>query len=179
MKETTQNLEQKISKAVEFNDEEDNDEEEEVTFEVTSAPDPSEISTERPESSLNKSLTAKDIKNALGAAQVNIKNLRPSQRKDSDAQDQVNAMEENKLNYYESKIKRKNDRAAIFKKLQEQLKEFKSEMHATQDPSSAAIGHNNAASTSPKRSQDLFNDPEKNKEHPVDLKNQGRLTPFR
>lgn len=88
-------------------------------------------------------------------------------------------MEENKLNYYESKIKRKNDRAAIFKKLQEQLKEFKSEMHATQDPSSAAIGHNNAASISPKRSQDLFNDPEKNKEHSIDLKNQARLTPFR
>ena len=62
---------------------------------------------------------------------------------------------------------------------QEQLKEFKSEMHATQDPSSAAIGHNNAASISPKRSQDLFNDPEKNKEHSIDLKNQARLTPFR
>jgi len=83
------------------------------------------------------------------------------------------------LNYYENKIKRKNERAAIFKKLQEQLTEFKSEMHATQDPSSATIGHNNAASISPKRSGDLFNDQSLNKGNPIDLKNQARLTPFR
>ena len=88
-------------------------------------------------------------------------------------------MEENKLNYYVSKIMLKNNRVAIFKKLQKQLKEFKSEMYATQDSSSVAFCHNNAASISPKHSQDLFNDPEKNKEHYIDLKNQARLTPFR
>jgi hypothetical protein len=38
LKETTQNLESKLNKAAEINDEDDNDdEEEEITFEVTSA----------------------------------------------------------------------------------------------------------------------------------------------
>lgn len=145
---------------MEINDEEDNDEEEEASYSVV---DPSENSTERAESTFNKSFKHDNI-------QVNIKNLRPSQSKNSDAM-MIKTTEENKLNYYENKIKRKNERAAIFKKLQEQLTEFKTEMHATQDPSSATIGHNNAASISPKRSGDLFNDPGMNKDNSIDLKN--------
>ena len=93
---------------MEINDEEDNDEEEEASYSVV---DPSENSTERAESAFNKSFKHDNVP-------VNIKNLRPSQSKNSDAM-MVKTTEENKLNYYESKIKRKNERAAIFKKLQE------------------------------------------------------------
>ena len=56
MKETTQNLELKINKAVEIDNEDDDQfyEDEDFTFEVHSAHDPSEFnSVERPSSSLN------------------------------------------------------------------------------------------------------------------------------
>jgi hypothetical protein len=41
--------------------------------------------------------------------------------------------QENKVRQIEDKIKRKNDKAAIFKKLQDQLNEFKGEMFTTQE----------------------------------------------
>jgi hypothetical protein len=56
MKETTQNLELKINKAVEIDNEDDDQfsEDEDFTFEVHSAHDPSEFnSVERPSSNLN------------------------------------------------------------------------------------------------------------------------------
>lgn len=68
MKEVSKNLESKLIKAVEINDQDDqeDDEEEELTIEVMSAHDQSEISIERPESSLNKSIHIKDLKHHLG-----------------------------------------------------------------------------------------------------------------
>lgn len=70
MKETTQNLESKLIKAVQINDEDDNDDEEEedLTFEVLSAHEPSDtnLSVERQESILNKSINIKELKHHLG-----------------------------------------------------------------------------------------------------------------
>ena len=78
IKETAQILESKLIK-LQNNDEDDNDdEEEELTFEVTSAHEPSELSVERPDSALNKSINIRDIKNRLSDPEINFKNMRPS-----------------------------------------------------------------------------------------------------
>jgi len=73
IKETAQILESKLIK-LQNND----DEEEELTFEVTSAHEPSEVSIERPDSALNKSINIRDIKSHLSNGQINFKNMRPS-----------------------------------------------------------------------------------------------------
>jgi hypothetical protein len=68
MNEVSKNLESKLIKAVEINNEDDQDsvEEEEITIEVLSNHEQSEVSIERPESSLNKSINIKDLKHHLG-----------------------------------------------------------------------------------------------------------------
>lgn len=117
MKETTQNLESKLIKAVQINDEEDNDDEEEedLTFEVLSNHEPSDhgVSVERPESVLNKSINIRELKHHLGGTQqINFRNLNRA-RKNSD-NNEIKELKENKIKQFEEKIKRKNDRAAIF-----------------------------------------------------------------
>jgi hypothetical protein len=73
MKETTENLETKLIKAVQINDEEDDgdEEEEDLTFEVLSGHEPSDqaLSVERLESSLNKSINIKELRHHLGGTQ--------------------------------------------------------------------------------------------------------------
>jgi hypothetical protein len=61
------------------------------------------------------------------------------------------------------------------------LNQFKSEMFTNTDSTTPSISHNNASSISPKRSQDLFKNKEKDtvKEHSLDFKNASRLRPFR
>ena len=65
---------------------------------------------------MNKSLNIKDSSRA-----ITIKNLRPNLEKKQGGSGEM--MNENKekesINLYEEKIKRKNERAVIFKKLQE------------------------------------------------------------
>ena len=111
MKQTTQNLESKLNKAVENNndDEDDNDEDEEaeITFDVISGQDPSELSIERPDSSLNKSITVKELKNNqnLSIERINFHNYRPVQRerKNSDVHEVIESKDEYKLKANEEK----------------------------------------------------------------------------
>ena len=112
MKQTMQNLESKLNKDVENNndDEDDNDEDEEdeITFDVISGKDPSELSMERPEeSSLNKSITVRELKNNqnLSIERINFHNYRPvtRERKNSDVHEVLESREEYKLKTNEEK----------------------------------------------------------------------------
>lgn len=94
------------------------------------------------------------------------------------AQDQtVNGLtkQEEKIKQYEDKVKRRNDRAAIFKKLQEQLDQFKNEMFQNSEQlttTSTSAGHKDSSSISPKRSKDLIKGQQNNNDLvQIDVKN--------
>lgn len=159
MKQTTVQLETKLTKAVEIADEVDNEfEDDDVTFECLSKDDAGkEKSSERLDTSLNNSMRL--IENV----QINFRNQRTSQpRKNSDDHHQL----ESKNKLYEEKLKRKTDKAQNFKKLMLQLKELQEEIINQSD-------HQQASSISPKRSNnDLLN----TNEQPS---SQVRMNPFR
>ena len=176
MKEVSKRLESKMIKAVEINEQDDDQEieEEELTIEVMSANDghSETVSVERSESTHNKSINIKDLKHHLGGgAHINIKNKAQRKNSDNDPLDQ-----KQNIKTYEERIKRKTERAEIFKKLQQQLNEFKNMGEMINDQTSG-IGGNNASSMSPKRSTDLIN--KQNESTQIDLVNKNRLTPFK
>lgn len=167
MKQTTEKLGQKIIKAKEINedDDEDDQEEDDITLDILSTHDANEhISVERSDSILNKSLTIRDISQHLGKVKINLKNLKHDALDNKEKSDQqaVSGLtkQEEKIKSFEEKVKKRNQRAAIFKKLQEQLDQFKNEMFEKQEmtttSTSAGAAHNNSSSISPKRSQTLI-----------------------
>lgn len=139
---------------------------------MISATEPSEKnSVERPDSSLfSRGLNLKNLNPNL----MNFKNIKMQAIRKNSAEGGELTEQEDKIKQYENKIKRKTDRAELFKKLQNQLNEFKSEMYANSDLPAISGGHNNS-SLSPKRSRDLINKPDTQ----VQLTNNARITPFR
>ena len=82
MKQTTQNLEQKINKAVEFDNEEDESEQDsqtdDITFDVLSTHQysASEFSIEQSDSRMGEAVHFKDIKQQFKQTKFVIKNLK-------------------------------------------------------------------------------------------------------
>ena len=128
-------MESKLIKAVEINEEDENDDygdEEEVTFEepdnfVEHKSDSNSQSVERPDFSLDKNIT---LKNQKEQTEVKKPLVSSKSRKRSLENNKLNIVsrEHHKIQQYEDKIKRKAKRHEIFNKLQNQLSEFKSEM---------------------------------------------------
>jgi hypothetical protein len=157
MKLTTEHLEQKINKAKELDldegdDDDDGEAEKQPTFDGLSVIDQSEVDSMH-ESALNKSITIKELKSQLAERQQPVVG-KVNADESPKVQPPANEVEQNprtKIQQYEERLKRKEARENIFKKLQEQINQFRKEIPATDTRTNESSSIHGTSSISPKR----------------------------